>query len=422
MPEAATAKPTAGFPVLTISPMVRRGLYLALLLAFAGAIPKFADTQWGAARPLIDFDALYLVGTMVNSGTADQAYFLEKLFAAQQLLTGKNSFMPWTYPPPFNLVVGALATMPRWLAYTLFMATSLGAYLLVMRRLSGPQFPLAVLLTFPAIAITLSCGQNGMMSGALLGLTAILVLARRDGAGVPLGIMIIKPHIAVLFGFYLLLTRRWYAIAIAAATAFLLCAMATVSLGIKIWPAFMNGVREASEFLVQGYYPLHRMISVYAATRSAGASATLAMSAQMITALAAIGMIIAALRLRFPPRPMLGLAALASLCLSPYAYDYDLPVYGIGIALLLPALFTHATRTEAWILLAGNGVMQVWGYAGNLMFSLLRKDSIVESILDGDRFWTPSGFILVGMTALVFHILRRAGQQQYAVSDKMDGH
>ena len=62
-----------------------------------------------------------------------------------------------------------------------------------------------------------------------------------------------------------------------------------------------------------------------------------------ITSLALVGM--AVLRGRSLPH-QLGLAVLASLLVSPYAYDYDLPILGIGLALLLPSLLALANRRE----------------------------------------------------------------------------
>ncbi len=39
-----------------------------------------------------------------------------------------------------------------------------------------------------------------------------------------------------------------------------------------------------------------------------------------------------------PARFTLGIAAIVSVMISPYAYDYDLPIVGVGLALLLPDL------------------------------------------------------------------------------------
>jgi hypothetical protein len=105
------------------------------------------------------------------------------------------------------------------------------------------------------------------------------------------------------------------------------------------------------------------MISVYAVMRSLGLSATVALAGQGTVALLVLGMVWVAIRRRMPQTRILGFAALASLLVSPYAYDYDLPIFGIALALLMPDLLRLTSRREQAVLLGLSWLTCAWGLA-----------------------------------------------------------
>lgn len=332
------------------TPLVTRALILSLVaLALAKGF-RYAASSTG--RPLTDFDAFHIAGRMVWRGDIAQAYHLPSLLQVQQILAGDQAFLPWTYPPPFDLVVAALALLPIGPAYLVFVGATLAAYLLVLRRIAGPLFPQAVLTLAPALFVTVAGGQNGFLTGTLIGLACLGLLRGRTITGVPLGLMVIKPHLAIGLAVGALVLRCWRGLAVATATASVALALSTALLGPVIWPAFLGGVEEAKALLAQGAYPLFRMISVYAWLRSLDLPASAALAAQIVTAAAFLGLLPLAVWRQMPRRQVVGLAALASLFVSPYAYDYDLPLYGVALALLLPNLLDRASRREQAVLLA----------------------------------------------------------------------
>ncbi|MGX5773355.1 glycosyltransferase family 87 protein [Methylorubrum zatmanii] len=379
------------------TPLVTRTLLVALALVILGKAARYAGIL--PSVDLTDFDAFHIAGRMVWRGDIADAYHLPALLRVQRTLTGNEAFLPWTYPPPFDLVVAGLALLPISLAYLAFVGTTLAAYLLVLARIAGPLFPVTLLALFPVLFIGVASGQNGFLTGTMVGLTGLGLLGGRTGAGVPLGLMVIKPHLAVGLGLCTLLMRRWACLAVAALVAILAAGLATAVLGFAVWPAFLRGVDEAKAFLAAGEYPLFRMVSVYAWLRGIGLSAPAALAAQMATAMAALGLIGRALQRRLPPRQVVGLAALVSLLVSPYAYDYDLPLYGIALALLLPDLLERASRGEQ-ITLLGLG----WGAGGY---------GFVTNSVWGDIETAPpvgvsfAGPILLVLLALIWRILRR---------------
>lgn len=321
-------------------------LLLALMAMVAIFVPEIA--QRGA---ITDYDIFHVVGLMTREGIATDAYSYSTLLSAQMRLSGSDNFMPWAYPPPFNLVVGMLATLTRGLGYALFVGLSLGAWLWVIAALAGRYASGVLLMLLPSLLMLTLVGQNGYLTGALVGAVCLAALAGtprgRIAGGIALGLMVIKPHLALGLGLMVLVRRDWRALGVALGVAGALCAVSTLIMGPAIWGAFLNGTREAGAFLQQGAYPLFRMTSVYALLRSLGLGAELAMAAQLALALGVGAAIVrATLDARMPARRALALACAGGLLFSPYSYDYDLPVLGVALALVARDFALRARSAE----------------------------------------------------------------------------
>lgn len=316
----------------------------AMLLAFAAVIYQ-RQMPPGTERPVVDFHAFHVAGTLGLQGRAADSYDAEKMLRAEEAATGVKVFLPWTYPPPFTLFVTGLAALPVGLAYALFTGLTLALYVAVLHRIAGALMPGVMLAMTPIMLLTVLTGQNGFLTGALAGWFALALIARRPGAGVPLGLMVIKPHLAAGLALLTLIERRWQAVAIAAVTVSVALAAATLAFGPAIWAAFLESVRDSSVFLAQGRYPMFRMISPYAAAFRLGAGPGLALAIQGASALLAMGLLLFGWHRALPPRWLAACACTASLFVSPYAYDYDLGLLGVALAFILPDLLA---RTRAW--------------------------------------------------------------------------
>lgn len=290
-----------------------------------------------------DFTTFHIVGSLAWSGDILDAYSAETLLRHQQAANEGALAMPWSYPPSFDLVVAALALVPLPLSYLLLTGGTLVGYLVVLRRLAGEGFPLLFLMLMPALLVNIRSGQNGFLTGALIGAFALLALRVAPRAGVPLGLMVIKPHLGLGLGVLLLLTRRWRWLLQALAVALGTLLLATIAFGPGIWPAFLAGASEASGFLEAGAYRLYRMTSVYASARSFGLPSSWALGLQGAAALYGVLALGLAVARRWPPRQVLGVAVLGTLMVSPYNYDYDLTILGMGLALV----WSDVARTES---------------------------------------------------------------------------
>jgi len=342
----------------------KRATYVRLVLAALVAIVAFKTfwfARWGgwSDRELADFDAFHIVAQRVWRGDLDQVYHFAALLKMQlEAAGGSTGFMPWTYPPQYALLLAPLALLPVGLAYLLFTAATLALYLAVLRRIAGVNFAHVLVILFPALAITIGSGQNGFLTGALIALVCLNVERRPLLAGLALGAMVIKPHLAIAFGVYLLATRRWVALATAAFVVLASSLLCTLLFGWQIWAAWLGAIKESASYLEQGYYPLYRMISAYAALYQVGLSANISFWGQVAVAALALLAVLFATARGTSSQFALGITVMVSVMISPYAYDYDLPMLGIGLALILPDLARLASpRARGWmyglILLAG---------------------------------------------------------------------
>lgn len=397
----------------------KRTIYVRVVLGMLGTmvlVKTLWFARWGVwqIRELADFDAFHIVAERVWRGDLDLVYRFESFMKLQDAVAGgATSFMPWTYPPQFDLLLAPLAFLPLGVAYLLFTAATLALYLVTLRAIAGRDFALALIIMFPALAITLACGQNGFLTGALIGLFCLNVQKRQIPtnqvlAGLALGAMVIKPHLAIAAAVYLLATRRWTAIAAAAMVVLASSLVCTLVFGPSIWAAMLGSIRESAGFLEQGFYPLHRMISGYAALYMAHVPATGAFWGQLAVAGLALVAVVLAVTRGPSVASALGVTAMVSVMISPYAYDYDLPMVGIGLVLLLPDLARMASARErsvmyGLILLAG-------GYG---LVQSARVAAQFGQKVDPAQHFAPAvaGLAMLALLALLLKILLRGAKQ-----------
>lgn len=393
--------------VLDLRPATVATLVLLALLLVAWKTAHFLAASSGGGRAkTTDFDAFHLAGRMAWEGNIEGAHFARVFVERQSLLSEDGSFMPWTYPPQFDLVVAGLALLPIWLAYAAFTSLTFGAYLLVLRRLSPRHFPVVLVASLCATYITIRSGQNGFLTASLIGGFVLLSLRGSRWAGLPLGLMVIKPHLALGLGLFLLLARRWAEAALALAVVGASALLSTLAFGIGIWPAFLNGLQESKLFLEAGLYPLYRMVSVYAGLRTLGAGAGLALGLHLLMALGGLAMLVLAVVRKWQAERVLAVAILASLTVSPYLYDYDLTLLALVLALSAGDLLAVHSRRVVLVILGLVCVAGGYGFVGT---------AIVDLRMPQDRPLDPAdlplavgAFALAALTPMLLATLWKA--------------
>jgi len=385
----------------------KRKIYVRALLGMLTLCVVLSAIGFARLSPwhngLVDFDVFHLVAQHVWLGDADLAYQFEKFRDMQRAASGgSDDFMPWTYPPQFDLLLAPLALMSTGPAYFLFMAATLSFYLIVLRSIAASHLVLALIILLPAMATTIACGQNGFLTAGLIGLVCLCFEERPVVAGLALGLMIIKPHLAITFAAYAILSRRWVVVVTAGAVVLASSVLCTLVFGPQIWAALLQSVHDSAIFLERGYYPLYRMISFYAALRTVRVPASAAFLGQTVVAACCLAIIAFACYRRFAVRWCLGLCAILAVSISPYAYDYDFTIFGIGLALLLAELKRGAGESERAFIYAAPMVI---GAYGNLLAAGLGTS---HRDLQGMDMLSIGGFVMLGLIPLIFAVALRS--------------
>jgi hypothetical protein len=187
--------------------------------------------------------------------------------------------------------------------------------------------------------------------------------------------------------------------------------------GPQIWIAWLGAIRESASYLDQGFYPLFRMISSYAALYMAGVPATGAFWGQAVVA----GLAMCAVVLGIFPGAQreasaafaLGITAMVSVMLSPYAYDYDLPMLGIGLGLLLSDLGRLAGARERSVMY---GLILLAGAYGLLQSARMAAQYGTEA------HYAPAvaGLALMALLALLLRILLRKARPVRTTSPRSE--
>lgn len=385
--------------------MARTRLILALMVMVIGArivyYTGFLPDLGG--NGVSDFDLFYVVAKAIGGGELAKAYSIQTLMDLMQKYSAFREPIPWAYPPPFNLVLAPLGLVPIAVAYALFLGSTFLIWLQVLKRLAGPMLILPVVITFPGVFVELSAGQNGFLTAFLLGLAALWMLENRSKAGVPLGLMVIKPHLAVTLGIAALLKKRWSVIVAAAVAAVLICGLATLAFGPDIWLAYRAAVKENVGFLDKGYFPTARMVTAYAVVQSLNLGSPLAFAAQtLVTVLVLLANL--HIGLKKDLRSALGFALVTAPMISPYAYDYDTPIVTVGIALVIARFIAHSGKGERSLFYL-LGIMMT----GSGLFSHFPQ--VFAGYLLGQMPANPITFaavFYVALAALLYRVLLRA--------------
>ncbi|OYZ14310.1 MAG: hypothetical protein B7Y35_11110 [Sphingomonadales bacterium 28-64-96] len=352
--DAMMTSPHQVRPAVPLVGPLGTGLMLLTCVLLMGGVAFYL--AWPAEKlpgpkALIDFQVFHIAGQLAWAGDLATAYDAQRFWAHTRALTGNPGHMFWPYPPHFNLFTALLALLPLWLSYLVFCGGSLLCYMLTLRRLAGVHYGTVLALLFPSLLLCIFIGQNALLIGALVGWLASLALSGRTLAGVPLGLLTVKPQFLPGIGLYLLLRGHWRIIFSGALVAGLALAAATLLFGLRVWPDFFAVMGNVSAHLFDGRYQYFRMTSLFAALFVATKDPQLAMAAQIGLVVVLAGGLLLAGRRGWPPRQLLAAAIMSSTLMSPYGYDYDLPVVGAAIALLMPDLVLQDRRSWLGLLL-----------------------------------------------------------------------
>ncbi|WP_419825984.1 glycosyltransferase family 87 protein [Sphingomonas sp.] len=320
----------------------RARAYRLILLVVAGGSLLFwiAGSRDGidrAGHPLgTDFLAFWSAARLAIAGHAADAWTLARIHAVERAAVavdpGPSSFL---YPPPFLLVCWPFGLLPYFTAWTVWVATTGAAWLLVARRwLGGARGWALTALAFPAAAIEAANGQNGFLTAALLGGGLWLIDRRPWLAGALLGALVVKPQLGLALPVLVLAGGRWRVGLAGVASAAALSLASLAAFGPGVWLAFRDGGALGRAILERGLVEPEKMASAYAAVRVLGGAPGLAYGCQAAVAAIAAACLARVCRRRAAPGGVAATTIVAGALMSPFLFDYDLVGTGFALAWL----------------------------------------------------------------------------------------
>ncbi|MBC8240828.1 MAG: DUF2029 domain-containing protein [Alphaproteobacteria bacterium] len=304
-----------------------RLLWLELVGGYALVSLYVFVQRLGGTNPGSDFILFYGASLLALAGDAAAIFDWPALRIAQESVIGDPApYLPWLYPPPLMLIAAPLATLPYIPAFAVWITVQLALLAAAVRGMKQGSMAFLAIMVFPASINNILVGQNGALSAALLGGGLVILQRHPHLAGVMFGLLIYKPHLAVVVPFALLAVGAWRTIAAAMASALGVSLLSLMFFGTAPWSAFLQAAPAGTRALEYGSDHWPKMPTVFSALRLFGAEVPLAYAGQGVSAILAILLVIYLWR-RGTALPLRASALIfATFLATPYAFFYDLVV------------------------------------------------------------------------------------------------
>jgi alpha-1,2-mannosyltransferase len=301
-----------------------------------------------------DFVNLWAGGHLLWDGRAEAIY---DVAAYRDYLTGLFGPMGghnYSYPPVTFPIAQLFSLLPYWLALILWLGSTGALFVWAARRWwpSGWN-PVWLAVLTPAALMNIWAGHYGFLVGALFLLGWERLDERPWQAGLFFGLMLVKPHLALLVPLVLLVRGQWQALLSGALTVLVLIAASSAVYGWDIWSHFLFGAGTVQAGLIDAGTSFYGYMSTSLATALLRLSDNLvvAFGAQMLLGTVAVAMVVMAARRNLPTADLAMMVATATFLVLPYAFNYDLTVVRIAAVRLWAD--PKATRVERALAVTG---------------------------------------------------------------------
>lgn len=311
-----------------------------------------------------DFLAFWSAGKLALAGDAERVHDIAAIRQQHALaVPGVRHVAPWNSPPTFLLIASALATMPFAIAALIFLAVSGALYLFVARKLLPDACALLFATTAPAALYHIGSVQTGLLIAGLNGLAAYWLDRRPLAAGIAIGLLAIKPHLAIVWPLLLVLSGRWRAFGAAAIGGGVFVLAGGVAFGFESYPRFFDNLATAQALIDPARVARETFASLYGNLRGLGIASAPALALHYASALVALALAVLIFR-RGETRVQVAALCAATMLFSPYLFFYDATLLALGAALL--GAPRDRVETIVFVLAWGAGLSLVIGYAVSL--------------------------------------------------------
>jgi len=332
---AATSRHWLGRERLRLYSMAALACYAVYFMIWSMRAYVFKTLDVPPGGDFVVFWSAARIGLQGNTlGIYDIATLRDLELATVPVIAASQFILPWLYPPTFLLFVLPLGLLPYGLALPVFLGVSTASYLWALSRIVPWREAWLPCVAFSGIAVVLATGQSSLLLAACAGLALTLLRNRPVMAGMLLGMLTVKPHLALLFPVALACGKYWKALAAMTLTSLALAVLALGAFGSAAFAAFLRNAELARLAVESGTALLHRMPTIFAMVRMMHGEPALAYALHAAVGMSAVALLVHAWRR--PCSFALQAAALltATLLVSAYLYDYDLAFLGFVIAWL----------------------------------------------------------------------------------------
>jgi len=302
-----------------------------------------------------DFANFWAAGHLTLSGQSAVIYdhdLIQQFYRATFGPLHGDYFL--SYPPFFLFYLLPLGLLPYLPALLLWIAVSVGFYLVAALGRHPDRRDLAALLLSPATIICVFMCQTGLLAAGFM-LAGLRQIDRRPHlAGLLFGLMAFKPQTTLLLPLALAASGRWRVIASAALTAALITAASFLLLDARDWPGYLAYNAPATADLeLHGTGPLlYIEPSTMRALMLLGFPPSLGLAVQIAVAAGTAAIVwMLFRRVRFDRA--IPLLLIGTCLIPPYIHNYDMTITAAGLLYFVrdPAHIDLPTGTRLLIAL-----------------------------------------------------------------------
>jgi hypothetical protein len=278
-----------------------------------------------------DFSCFWAASRQILLGHSADVY-VPTLHHLAGLPVLRQGDVPFFYPPTYMVLCLPLALAPFFISYALFVSTTAVAFTAIIWRILRSPWSLVAILSYPAVYLNVIAGQNAFLTAAILGCGLGMLNRRPAVAGATLGLMVIKPHLALAVPIALIVAGRWRTLSWAGVSAVCLATLSYVLFGLDAWVGFLNSSHVARDMLEHGLAGFGKMQSMFVVARIFGASVGTAYALHGLVALSAVCILFWALRQPIGAAAERSLIVIVCLLISPYSLHYDMVLLALPLA------------------------------------------------------------------------------------------
>lgn len=324
----------------------RINIYLTLLLTLMLAVTaRFISDNFLSnsleARPARDFIAFWATSKLILVNQPAAAYDFGTLVSVIKQSVGYEVKLAWLYPPTLQLFVAPIALIPYKTAYALFISFSLLIYIYSSKLLIKKNSHLLGIISFPAVYLCIIYGQNSIFTAALVLFFIFYIDKKPVLAGLILGLLAVKPQMAILFPIALLAGRHWRALASAASTQIFLILVSIYFFGIETWIAFFDTSKQPVEWIQSGLLSWEGMTSLFSFSKILGSNNVTAYIIHTAFSILFLLMLWYTWRNHKDIKLRSSTLVLAALTATPYIQEYELVWLIIPLLLLTQYAMIH---------------------------------------------------------------------------------